>query len=556
MANNVTVLPFRETTSNVDILAAIRKDASPDYQRRIPDATKAGVSETLRSLLDYRPAYNEFVDALVNQIGLIIVRNKIWSNPLATFKMGLLEFGSTIEEVQVGLIDARVYNSDRDGLEGEIFGQHRPDVQSSFHTINRQNYYPLTINEPLLRRAFTSAENGLAKFVVSLMSSQTTSDYWDEFLLTTSLFSEYEKNGGFFKINVPDIGANTSTVADDAKYALRQVRQMAATLGFLSTNYNAAGMPVFANREDLVLFVTPEAEASMDVEALAGAFNMDKAQFAGRIIAIPSEYWNIPGAQMLLTTEDFFVIADSKIETTSQWNPISLHNNYFLHHWSVISASRFVPAVLFWTGAGDVITIEETPVTSISTPAFNDGSGTVVTSLERGNLYSIDVTAITTPTGGPNTAVRMELVGSYSGRTYLTQTGMISIALDESATAVKVNIYAVDDTNTPALVQVLTANIVGDRAILWPNPEVELDTNLNGLFEVTPDAVPAAPTSGTNKNVVQIPATEGVTYSNGATDVTGTKITLTANATIVATAKTGYEIAAGAVTSWDLVYTA
>jgi hypothetical protein len=150
----------------------------------------------------------------------------------------------------------------------------------------------------------------------------------------------------------------------------------------------------------------------------------------------------------------------------------------------------------------------------------------------------------------------MELVGSYSGRTYLTQTGMISIALDESATAVKVNIYAVDDTNTPALVQVLTANIVGDRAILWPNPEVELDTNLNGLFEVTPDAVPAAPTSGTNKNVVQIPATEGVTYSNGATDVTGTKITLTANATIVATAKTGYEIAAGAVTSWDLVYTA
>jgi hypothetical protein len=556
MANNVTVLPFRESTSNTDILAAIRKNASPDYQRRIPDATKAGVSETLKRLLDYRPAYNEFVDALVNQIGLIVVRNKIWANPLAVFKRGMLEFGSTIEEIQVGLIEAKVYNSDRDGLEGEIFGQHRPDVQSSFHTINRQNYYPLTINENLLHRAFTSSDNGLSQFIASLMSSQTTSDYWDEFLLTTSLLSEYEKNGGFFKVNVPDIGANSDTVEQDAKYALRQVRQMASTLGFLSTNYNASGMPVFASKEELVFLVTPEAQAAIDVEALAGAFNMDKAEFSGRTVVIPQEHWGIPGAQAILTTEDFFMIADNKIETTSQWNPISLHNNYFLHHWQVISASRFVPAVLFWTGAGDVITVDETPVTSISAPAFNDRNGTVVTSLERGELYSIDALAVTTPAGGPNSAVRFELSGSYSGRTYVSQTGMVSIALDEAATAIAVNIYAVDDNNTPTLKTVLTANIVGDRAILWPNPEVEIDSNDNGLYEVTPDAVPVAPTSGANKNKVTIPATEGVDYKNGATVVTGQTITLTANATITATAQTGYEIATGAVTTWNLVFTA
>jgi hypothetical protein len=556
MANNVTVLPFRETTSNVDILAAIRKNASPDYQRRIPDATKANISDTLKSLLNYRPAYNEFVDALVNQIGLIIVRNKIWTNPLAVFKRGLLEFGSTIEEIQVGLIDAKVYNSDRDGLEGEIFGQHRPDVQSSFHHINRQNYYPLTINEALLRRAFTSSDNGLSQFIVSLMSSQTTSDYWDEFLLTSSLFAEYEKNGGFFKVNVPDIGANTDTVELDAKYALRQVRQMAANLGFLSTDYNAAGMPVFAAKEELVLFVTPEAQAAMDVEALAGAFNMDKAEFAGRTVTVPQQYWNIPGAQMLLTTEDFFVIADNKIETTSQWNPISLHNNYFLHHWQVISASRFVPAVLFWTGAGDTIVVEETPVTGISTPTFNDSTGTVVTALERGQLYSIDALAVTTPANGDNSAVRFELSGTYSPRTYVSQTGMVSVSLDEAATAIAVNIYAVDDNNQPALKTVLTANIVGDRAQLWPNPEVQTDSNDNGLFEVTPDPVPVAPTSGANKNKVTIPSTQGVDYKNGATVVTGQTITLTANETITATAQTGYEIATGAVTTWNLVFTA
>ena len=189
---------------NADILNAIRDQASSDYQRRIPAATKARVQDTMQLLWQHRPSRNEFVDALVNRIGLVIARNNSWTNPLAKFKQGMLNFGDTIEEVQVGLVEANVYEHDRDYLEKVLFGQEMPEVQSRFHKINREEFYKITIKDFALQRAFLTAD-GLSSFIVQLMEAPTTSDNWDEFLLTTSLFAEYEKSAGFHKVNVPEI---------------------------------------------------------------------------------------------------------------------------------------------------------------------------------------------------------------------------------------------------------------------------------------------------------------------------------------------------------------
>ena len=65
---------FKPDTSNADILNAIRRNASNDYQSRIPMATKSNVKETFEALSNNRPFWNEFVDALVNRIGLEIYR--------------------------------------------------------------------------------------------------------------------------------------------------------------------------------------------------------------------------------------------------------------------------------------------------------------------------------------------------------------------------------------------------------------------------------------------------------------------------------------------------
>ncbi len=455
MALDVSVLPT--DVPNSTILDAVRNEASSDYQNRIPAADKAGVSQTIQNLMDpaNRRWKNEFIDVLVNRIGLTIARSNSWTNPLATFKRGMLEYGNTIEEIQVGLLKAHNYDADRDYMEGTLFGRERPEVQTNFHTVNRQDFYKVTVNEAMLNRAFLDPA-GLSGFVNMLMEAPSNSDQWDEFLLTTSLFAEYEANGGFYHVNVPDVAAFASDGAD-AKAALRKMRSMADTLKFLSTKYNAAKMPSFAKPEDLIILASPEFNAAIDVEALAGAFNIERSQMYGRVVTIPQDNFGIDGCQAILTTSDFFVIADKLFESTSQWNPASLSNNYFLHHHEVVSASRFVPAVMFTTGADDEVITVHTAPTTVDVTVLPQADGTTPSEVAHGGLVAFAATVAPDAAddgvewlvaaadgadrdldGDETGAVVENSIFPLSSGTFISQSGVLHVGLDEKNDALTV----------------------------------------------------------------------------------------------------------------------
>ncbi len=495
-------------TSNELTLDRIRTKASPDYRARVPLATQAGVQSTMKSLMEYRPARNEFIDALVNRIGLVLARNNSWSNPLAEFKSGMLSYGDTIEEYHMGLIKAKTYDPDRDSLEKEIFGTSRAEVQSSFHTINRMDKYKITVDSPMLQRAFLET-NGLTSFISKTMESVTTSDNWDEFLLTCQLFPEYEGNGGFHKVQVPDVSDPESTAAD-AKRALRTMRAVADNLTFISTKYNAAKMPMAAKRSDLLLFVTPEFNAAIDVEALASAFNLSQSQLHGRIIPIPEEQIGIDGVQAIMTTSDFFVIADSLFETTQMFNPDSLQNNHWLHHHQVISASRFVPAVMFTTKPGDIYEMISNPVTSVAAPVATNALGAVVSAVVRGEIYAMEAIVTTAITADKtNDAVRWEVTGNTSNQTMITQNGILHVAGNENAATLTVRATSVWIDPSGAQIDGKTATkaltVGGVSSAVWPNVAPVTGITVKGV------AVSPVFAAGTLAYTVTVPAGSTVT---------------------------------------------
>lgn len=479
---------------NAALLNAIRADGSMDYQNRIPVADKAGVQNVVRALTKApKPIFNEFVDSLVNRIGLVIARNNSWTNPLAQFKRGMLEYGSTIEEIQVGLLEAHSYDPDRDYMERTIFGQETPEVQTNFHTVNRQDFYKVSVNQPLLMRAFLQ-DQGLANFAEKLMEAPSTSDQWDEFLLTCSLFAQYESNGGFRHVHVPDV-ADIESNADDAKYALRKLRAMAENLQFLSTSYNAARMPVSARPEDLVVFVTPEFNAAIDVEALSAAFHIDRSEMYGKIVPIPADQFGIDGCQAVMTTKDFFVIADQTFENTTQWNPAALMNNYFLHHWQIISASRFVPAVMFTTGADDEVITVSDPVTGVSAITIEAIDGVVPTSVDRGEMVALIANA-TSADGNGDPGVLWSITGNTSSGTFITQHGVLHIGYDETADTVTVKASStwIDPSNTrnDALSATLDVAVSGPVLTSWPVQGAIMGITVTGI--AVPNFTPATTT--------------------------------------------------------------
>lgn len=546
--------PLIEDYTNEDWLNAVRNDAGLDYRDRIPEATQANIQDVIQLLWTYKPYMNKFVDVLVNRIGLVLFSEWSWSNPLAPLKRGMLNMGETIEEIMVGLVEADEYDADRDELEKELFGAKKPEVQASYHVVNRRNRYKLTIREPELRNAFITP-SGLTTFISQLMGAAQKSDQIDEFLAMANLFKEMDRaatgpdgSSGLFNVQISDIGDEAST-PEQSRYALRRMREFGTTLQFPSRAYNPAGMPQAISPDDLILFTTPEADAAMDVEALAAAFNISKADVGYRKFVLPSQHYGIPGFQAALTTKEFFVVADQRIDTTSQVNAAALFTNYWLHHWQVISASRFAPIVMFNSlRESTQLAPINYEVTGIGPFTIQDEDGnTHAGALLRGDIYNVIVEGITTPVGGP-AALRMSLEGKTSSFTRITNNGVLYIGPDELTDALVIRATVVDDNDVPQFSSTTSKVVAGDGVVLWPHPQEISDPDVDGVENVTP-----LPLTMDAEDNVTIPTVTGVQYRKEGVNVNnGTVHNITVETDFDAVARTGFELNAG---TWTWTFT-
>jgi hypothetical protein len=391
---------------NSTILNSVWLSGTSDYQQRVPSPTVATQAQQAAAI--FSPAigggaYNYFVDTLINRIGLTYARSQSWRNPLAGFKRGTLQFGDKVQEIQAKWVRAHSYEDDKQTL----LKVHRPEVEAVYHQVDRFDQYPMTVNKIELRQAFTS-EYGLNELVASIMDAVINSANYDEYLQMINLLSFYDQNWGFFKIQLPEPDDDTT-----AKNFLKSLKAMVGRLAFPSSLYNAqviSDIPVFANPEELILLVTPEAAASVDVDALATLFHLEPANAQVRRVIV--DEFPIPGAYAMLTTTDWFQVYDQVYENGSFYNPETLNTNYYLTIMQVISCSPFVPAIVWTTEAGTTTkTITQT----------TDGTMTAATYLrdQLGNLSSM-------PAGTEIT--KSMITGKHADGTYSDVDGVYILA--------------------------------------------------------------------------------------------------------------------------------
>lgn len=372
--------------NNSTILDQIWLNGTNDYQQRVPRASQAGVAKVAKFLFSpmNRSYYNEFVNTLINRIGLTVVRQLDWKNPLAQFKRESVEFGTTIQEIANKLIKAHGYDIE----DSNLFDVNRPESAVAYHSVNREDRYDITINEVELRKAFLS-ETGLNDYITGLLNIPQTSDQYDEYQIMKQLFAEYDANdGGFFKVQVDEVTDETS-----AKNLLANIRAYTGKLGFISGLYNKAHIPVYANASDMVLFTTPDVAAQIDVHALAGAFNVSFAEVQSRVVLV--DEFPMPDTVAILASKDLYMSADYLFQMDSFYNPKTLSTNYYLHHWGIYSMSPFMPAVEFTTGEATnpaTVTMSATGLTA----EFRNEQGETV---QQGNPYLDDFYLVTDLTG-------------------------------------------------------------------------------------------------------------------------------------------------------------
>ena len=355
------------TNNSVDVLNAIRNSASINYRDYVPIATADAdsIREIGATIMDYPALQNEFLNALVNRIGRVILTSKSYQNPWAMFKKGFLEFGETIEEVFTNL--AKPFQFDPAVAENEIFKREIPDVRSAFHVLNYQKFYKATVSQEQLRMAFMSWD-GVTSLISSIVESMYTAANYDEFITMKYLLCKRMLSGEMYFAALPSGLQGDPTAKDQIK----RIRNYSNNLTFLSPDYNIAGVYNSTEKNSQYLIIPSKWMAEFDVEVLAAAFNMDKVEFMGHVVMVDS-FTNLDTARLnelfkddptyteissednawlgyvvaVLVDKDFFMIFDNLQNFTENYNGQGLYWNYFYHVWKTFSTSPYANAVLF-----------------------------------------------------------------------------------------------------------------------------------------------------------------------------------------------------------------
>lgn len=460
--------------STLDILNVIRQNASYDYQQNVPEVTQATDIPKVGEVIYGTPAFaNQFLNALINRIATVRVQSATFNNPYSMLKKGYIEFGETIEDIFVGIAKVVDYTPEK-GASRE-FKRTMPDVKSAFHTMNWRVMYPVTIQDEDLKLAFLSID-GVTDLIAKIVDQIYTGAEYDEFLLFKYLLIKAISHG---KMKPVSIGDGT-----DLKDSAVQFRGISNLLPFMSRDYNEAGVKTTTPKDRQVIFMDATFNAKYDVNVLASAFNMDKADFMGRLFLIDNwtsfdnerfeiirensdgleevtadELALLVDVKAVLMDENWFQVYDNNNKFTEKYVASGLYWNYFYHTWKTISSSPFANAVVFVTSNASV-----TMPDSIAVEIVGKDSSDVATVF---TLQVDDSTASLSPSIPEFVQTEALTTAGIAVQKY----GALIIPASQSATDIIVQVNIAGTMYTNSNIGLASNNKVGDSLTLYKNGE-------------------------------------------------------------------------------------
>ena len=337
--------------SNVEFLNSIREVQTQEYRNVIPQVkSNDDCLQVLATFAEYPTTKNAFISTLTNRVGKSMFFDKVFKNPYKMLHRGMLEYGKSIEQLFTEMAEKKGWNEHFTGStteEGDLIKAVKPSVKVDYITQNFEYKFKTSISDQQLRGAFQNPyglQSLLQHAVDSLASSVDYAEYVDMKALIQQLAVDYV-NGGF--LSYP------STQGDyDIKTLAKRIRADIEHFGF-PNSMNLAGVLNWCKKEDIVIFTTPDIKAELDVELLATAFNMGKADFNQRVITVQNfdKITCSDGKKrtpiLFLADKDILQCYDTINTTSTFYNPERLTTNYFAHKHGIMAGCKFATARVY-----------------------------------------------------------------------------------------------------------------------------------------------------------------------------------------------------------------
>lgn len=363
----------------VKLFNYVRQESSDRFKEVVPSATEDNIMALSNILFNdaYTPMLNEFVTNLINRIALTIIKNKSFTNPLAMFKKGSIPLGTDVQEVFTNPAVAEQYELN-DVAMAKLLTLTDPDTHVAYFRRNRQDLYTKTIGREALQGAFVSWDK-FSSYVESITTSLYSGNYIDEFEYTKKLVDgAYDGN----KVIVKQVSAPVDEAT--SKAFLKECRALYNKMKFPSTEYNAyskfsgakGSIKTWTEDDRVVLITTADVMAEVDVDALAGAFNIDRANFMGRVVVV--DKFDNDEILAVMCDESWLQIYDNVFRFDEFYNARTMTWNEYLHAWGTYAISPFANAVVL--------------ATALPVPATALAVGNATKTLAKGNTANVTYT--------------------------------------------------------------------------------------------------------------------------------------------------------------------
>ena len=365
---------------------------------------------------------NAFLNT-INVIALTVISRNYFRDPWETFtEKGTISFGQSVRELAVDIADVYDYNyyvnNATHFLETVV-----PNVFNYIHDLNFQKFYKTTTSDSQLAMAFTS-EVGLFDLVEEIVESLYKAYQYDKWQISKYMLARRILDGTVTSVEIDNYASLTP------RQRVAAIKKISNLMGFMSPNYNPAGLRKATPYEKQILILDAESEAELTTEVLATSYFLNEADYKSKLALVDSwSAWDsdrlseVLGSQYVtltdgdisalgniagvLISDEFFKNYTYSLDNASDaatdgtratmfYNPESLKANHWLHAWKIFSTSPFEQACVFTKDvAPNVSAIAVTPETATVYP------GTM-----------LQMSAAVTATGFANKAVTWSVVDS------------------------------------------------------------------------------------------------------------------------------------------------
>lgn len=340
---------------NVTFASMVSDLASQEYKDRVPVATQENIGNIEEIISIYPNTKNEFISVLTNQVAKQLFFSKAYENPYKLFNRGMLPFGKSIESIFVDIIKGkqRTHETNTTNLATDLLAREVPNVKVEYYSENFRHQYKTTITDEELKGAFR-AENGLSSMTGRILQAPLTSIEYD--MQEMVLHALPELKGGKATINKTAYTAMTEE--EKAKILVKTIKSQVIKMGFLNNEHNGQGVMTFSKPQDLVVFLDPDMMANIDVELLAQAFNISKAEVPLHVLPVPKftkrtvtpsggdgettvTYSEDTDCLAIICDKDAIQIYETLNSSESFRNPQGIYTNIFFNRWGIMSACNF-----------------------------------------------------------------------------------------------------------------------------------------------------------------------------------------------------------------------